>query len=453
MQISKKILFSSVFSVCAALLAQQKAYAKAGDLDAMFGVGGFVSLPTLGAEDTKNLSAVAVQADGKILFGASTLIAGGSGVGLTIGRLMPNGSLDASYGSAGIRSLLPAVHDSQLAVPTRLIYSPTGDAYLLSGSVDVYSPQIFKINLDGVMDTSFGINGVATPPNCEVISCDIEAMRIDNQGRLLVAGVYQTANVSKIYLARLNENGQPDLSFNVTGQADLPQVDASHTAIIQDVNISIDNKIVLTGAVLPVTYVATPPGGAYISRLNSDGSLDNSFASNGVFISILHNRSASDAKVLADGSILVTGALGKQSDASINPRSGLSVWKLTSAGVMDSTFGDHGSAYLPGAGDNYALRIATSSNGKILISGSHNSKGALARFTPQGAVDTSYGAGGVSYVGNAAAIYDMALQADDKAVSVKGYSDTDGVYRTKGGALSVLGISLFGLLFRRRAVG
>src|SRR5439155_10480917 len=61
-----------------------------------FGDGGMVCLDYAGAQGTS----VAVQADGKILVGGKTAQAGGAGFAVV--RLTPEGTLDSAFGTSGL---------------------------------------------------------------------------------------------------------------------------------------------------------------------------------------------------------------------------------------------------------------------------------------------------------------------------------------------------------------
>jgi uncharacterized delta-60 repeat protein len=85
--------------------------------------------------------------------------------------------------------------------------------------------------------------------------------------------------------------------------------------------------------------------------------------------------------VQPDGKIVVPGTSSGQDYA---------VWRLTSAGGLDTTFGRGGTAIADFGGSEYASGGALAPGGKTVVGGD----GKLARFTPAGALDPTFGPGG-----------------------------------------------------------
>lgn len=90
-----------------ALLILHPAVAAPGDLDPSFGAGGTVETP-IGT--TASATGVAVQSDGKIVAGGTSSVRSGNNYlsAFALARYLPNGTLDASFGSGGV-STGPAV--------------------------------------------------------------------------------------------------------------------------------------------------------------------------------------------------------------------------------------------------------------------------------------------------------------------------------------------------------
>ena len=70
----------------------------AGDLDASFGAGGRAIVDTGADEDT---TALALQADGRIIVGGSRLAPGPSATDGLVAVLTPQGALDPGFGGGG----------------------------------------------------------------------------------------------------------------------------------------------------------------------------------------------------------------------------------------------------------------------------------------------------------------------------------------------------------------
>jgi uncharacterized delta-60 repeat protein len=91
-------------------------------------------------------------------------------------------------------------------------------------------------------------------------------------------------------------------------------------------------------------------------------------------------------------------------------------------GQLDPTFGVGGQAQVSFGAESYAEGVATQADGKILVAGTpHESQGfSIARLLPDGALDPTWGEGGVATtpLGEFAYASDVAVQPDGKVVAV-----------------------------------
>lgn len=135
-----------------------------------------------------------------------------------------------------------------------------------------------------------------------------------------------------------------------------------------------------------------------IVRLNSNGSIDSSFAVNGVYR--YSNPVGSDLayhiELLDDGSMILAGSYTSESSNS--------EWlmiKLNSEGAPDLTFGASGvSIFQVDTGLDYIRSLAIATDGKIYAGGFSYKPGfnyrrlVIGRFNPDGSIDTAYGNNG-----------------------------------------------------------
>jgi uncharacterized delta-60 repeat protein len=174
-----------------------------------------------------------------------------------------------------------------------------------------------------------------------------------------------------------------------------------------------DGKILIGGFL--VSYNGVSSGG--IARLNSDGSLDTSFAAVGA---------GADADVCSialqdDGKILIGGYFHNYNGIGRG-----SVARLNSDGSLDTSF------LATGEGAEYPVySVAVQSNGKILIGGQFatyngTSRGRIARLNSDGSLDTSFLATGV---GADQTVYAIALQGDGKILIAGYFTAYNGVSR------------------------
>lgn len=184
---------------------------------------------------------------------------------------------------------------------------------------------------------------------------------------------------------RAQTPGSLDLSFGVNGQTLF-----TSPATVQAVTTQSDNKSVVVGYDT-VSSVST----WVVTRFNSDGTLDTSFGNAGRATPA--TGFAYDVAIDGSGNILVTGstAHGTHSD--------FAVARLTSSGALDPTFGGTGLVVThmsTNSKDGSASKaLALQSDGKIVTAGlafARNSQVyGLARYLTSGALDTSFGSGGI----------------------------------------------------------
>jgi len=158
-----------------------------------------------------------------------------------------------------------------------------------------------------------------------------------------------------------------------------------------------DGKIVCGGSF--TNYNGSPTN--YIVRLNSDGSIDNTFL-NGALYGF--DSTVFSIAIQTDGKILVGGSFTTYNGIGAN-----SIIRLNSDGTIDPTF-----VYGIGANGS-VLAIAIQTDGKIILGGGFaNYNGTLAnyiiRLNTNGSVDGTF----VYGTGFNISVYTIAIQTDDK---------------------------------------
>ncbi|MEN8225873.1 MAG: T9SS type A sorting domain-containing protein, partial [Bacteroidota bacterium] len=152
--------------------------------------------------------------------------------------------------------------------------------------------------------------------------------------KIVLGGITYNGNVNNIMITRYNAYGSIDVGFGDNGIKVL-QFGGSDDWLT-DIAVQSDGKIVAVGH--------TTTGGKtqmIALRLNTDGSLDNSFNTNGMTLidfgpSI--NSYGMSMGILDDGKIIVSGYVRD----SLLSYSHTAMCRLTSTGVPDNTFGDYG---------------------------------------------------------------------------------------------------------------
>lgn len=210
-------------------------------------------------------------------------------------RFDADGGIDNGFGMGGHTHFSGGTGLEQYHFGLRL---PDGKLLIggETGSPTPISGTIVKLNPDGTPDTSFGSGGKAGTGFASSFFYDIA---IDSQGRIVVVGA--ASGASRIAVARLTPNGQPDLSFNGTGRRSF-DLGGSETG--RAVAIQANGKIVIAGET-----DANGDDDMAVIRLNPDGSTDTGFGANGTQIVDFAggDDQANDLLIQPDGSLILVG--------------------------------------------------------------------------------------------------------------------------------------------------
>lgn len=184
--------------------------------------------------------------------------------------------------------------------------------------------------------------------------------------------------------------GSLDATFASNG---IYTLDFGYGDNMNDIKIQPDQKIVCTGVAFNSFYAGT----LKVFRLNPNGTPDNGFGVNGVFSFLTGAETYGyESQILDDGKILVAGL-------AMDPffYSDIFLLRINTNGTLDTTFGNNGftvTSYSPR--DDMAYGLAVQPDGKILIAGemtdtiNYKSNPSIVRFTEDGFVDSTYAVNG-----------------------------------------------------------
>ena len=181
----------------------------------------------------------------------------------------------------------------------------------------------------GKQDSSFGETGVLIKQSFEVIYGFIDMSVLKNDNILVCSWYYRASEFNRgiIVLDRYLPNGAVDSSFGNNGTIELPSKLQPKSIAVQK-----DGKIVVTG-----DYDYYRLG---ILRFMPDGQIDSSFAINGLYIdNNLYRQYASDIAVQPDGKIVVSGYYEFDPDRGIIYPT---LTRLNEDGTLDDSFGEKG---------------------------------------------------------------------------------------------------------------
>ena len=240
-----------------------------GIIDNSFGDYGLV-IDSLTA-DTGQGQDVIIQEDGKIIL-VGSLEVGVDDEAFVLARYTPEGNLDTTFGTDGlvITNLSPQKYDQLTAVALQ-----EDNKILVAGSSDIYGDYDFYVaryRTDGSLDSSFDEDGWLTT-DFGVGDDYAYAMALQLDGKILVAGAVEEPtdfHYQDFALVRYLPDGSLDAGFGTGGKVTVNFGTASYA---YDAALQPDGRIVVVGMAYPSLAVA---------RLNPDGSLDTSFAADGM---------------------------------------------------------------------------------------------------------------------------------------------------------------------------
>ena len=291
-----------------------------GYIDTSFSVGSAFNSTT---------RTIDIQSDNKILIAGEFTSYSGVSKNEVI-RLNTDGSIDNSF-SIGV-GFDNDVIASSIQSDGKILFGGNFTSY--SG---VSTPGLIRLNTNGYIDTTFN-NGTGLGFGASVI-------KLQSDGKILVGGSFTSySGVPKNNIVRLNTDGYIDTTFNIGNGFTFGGPTCIETQS--------DGKILVGGDFLFYSGVSKNR----IIRLNTDGSIDNSF-----IIGTGFNISVFEIKQQADGKILVIGGFTTYQGISCN-----GIVRLNSDGSRDTSFN-------MGTGFNStakAISIEILQNGKILVGGS-----------------------------------------------------------------------------------
>src|SRR5438105_2766982 len=257
---------------------------------------------------------------------------------------------------------------------------------------NIYKFVVGRVNADGSLDTTFGGTGIVTT-SFSTGSDRAYAVGLQADGKIVVAGSASAGSALVFAVARYLTDGTLDAGFGSSGKTTVsfgsskgnsPQTSDTEA---RSVAIQADGKIVVAGF--------AGSNGA-LARLNSSGSLDSSFGSGGKVTSSVGGPTIALA-LQVDGKMLIGGSTSSR-------KTGLdfAVSRYNANGSVDTTFGSGGIATADFSGFDDRIRaLAVDASNNIVAAGyARNGSGivysnfGVARFTPAGVLDSTFGTGG-----------------------------------------------------------
>lgn len=228
----------------------------------------------------------------------------------------------------------------------------------------------------GSLDPSFGTAGVV---KTNILGGDnLRDIAVQDDGKIIAVGA---SGVNDFTITRYTANGVLDPTFNGDG---INFVDLGGTNdVASAVEVQTNGKIVVTGSL--------GNGSCGIIRINSNGTLDTTFDTDGKLI--LTSFECPTLAIQADGKIVLAGrTLG------VSPVS-LKLARLNVNGSLDPTFSTDGIVLTSVEANNNSLsKVEIQADGKIVGAGHVNDAGksVVVRYNTDGSLDPTFSGDGIA---------------------------------------------------------
>ena len=390
----------------------------AGSLDPTFGANGTISgtIDTGNGPDLSDASAVAVEPNGDIIVVGLVARPHSSNSTalptLAARRYLPNGTLDTTFGTGGQVDVPAPTGYEGAETPHNVVIEPNGDiVFATTYSIQITAPVeafpggdvpdesvVARLTSTGQLDSGFGTNGQAVTGTDSYL----DAVAVEPDGKIVVAGSIggPLSSGPAPEVVRLTTSGALDTSFNAAGKLPLPLSSSPAYAGVGSlvaVQVASNGQIDVAG----VAGLGAPAGeNAIVERINGNGTLDTSYARNGVASFFGSNTlqgfvNVADMALETGGSVVLVGDVRDQAF----------VLQVNPAGVRFDPASPISNPTSPPLNVTYTS-VAVQPDGKIVVGGStldpnisslppsQNTSALVDRYLATGAFDPSFGVSG-----------------------------------------------------------
>ena len=364
----KKLLFLLSF-----IGLQQFSFGQAGAYDLTFANAGFGTYMP-GTLNDLGYSIAGLQDSSMYVLSAARINNITSSV---VMHIKENGSIDSAFGDTGraIMQYGTSIYMYSMALQTDGKIVATGLSYVTTSDANFIT---CRINTDGTIDSTFGINGFAEY-SFGTSEDATNTVKVLSNGDILVGG-YSRQPTKHATIVKYTQDGIVDSTFGVNGVLIITNAGASTDQIT-----SIDE--LADGSIVAVGYKTFSTGGnsAIAIRIDNSGNLL------GGIVNISSGSDSRASAVLSDGYQYYV--VGNNSVSTF-------LTKLDTSGVAVTSFNNGNFVSVNGGGAvNYLAGITRQWDGKIVVCGSAGQTNftrgwMIARYNSNGLIDPTFGLNG-----------------------------------------------------------
>ncbi len=278
------------------------------------------------------------------------------------------------------------------------------------------------------LDNSFATNGILTDTEGGFSRKTL----IQPDGKIVLAGYSGSGNERRFITIRYNEDGSRDNTFGTNGKVE--ESFGGLDARCFDAELLGDGKMVLFGNINPVS--GSQERNVVVLKLNTDGSVDNTFGTNGIstFSVQSGNDFVNSALVQPDGKLVIVGRtriLDTYQDDGF-------VVRLNADGSLDNSFGTNGILVFDSGfqKSEILLTVSLANDGSIIAGGTYYPGGGspnhslVVKVTPGGQLDPSFDTDGIyanNFTGSDEDIYSLYVDQVNNDIYTAVYESVTGV--------------------------
>lgn len=295
-------------------------------------------------------------------------ICGNTGTGSNtyayVSKLKANGQIDITFGNAGY------VAFTTYFTFNDMVFEPGTQKIIVTGMKSVTKSTIARLHANGFMDASFGTLGsteVASGNSSTYYQ--IEDIHIDYSNKYVITGKYYTTmgipTFTQVVVMRYETDGSLDHSFDTDGKVFLNSAATGSYEEGRKIFATINNDYYICCG----SYVNGSNWNYGLVKLQSNGLVDHSFGSNGWRIYDLTNQGETEvllnAEMMSNGNILMTGNQGSGDTVHF------ALLMVKPDGTVDHTFAPNGLfMHIFGTNNNSSSSgLALTQDGKLFLSG------------------------------------------------------------------------------------
>jgi uncharacterized delta-60 repeat protein len=297
--------------------------------------------------------------------------------------------LDLTFGDAG-RVSIPVGGNGQ---GEGVVIQPSGQivtaGWRTVGSGIDTDFALTRTNTDGTLDTGFGTGGIATTDLGGPDDQALDAALLPDNG-IVAVGRTDALGILKTTFGVVRYLPDGTPNTNFGTGGIVTTPFFGKGAAANAVAVQSDGKIVVAGFADQASGINSDFA---LARYNADGTLDQSFDGDGIVTTDLSGQD-DDARAVAvqpDGKIVVAGTAGED----------IAVARYMPNGKLDTTFGNGGFKVTDLGSVDVATGVALTPSGQILLAGytigaKLNNDFLLARYSTNGSLDTTFGTNGTT---------------------------------------------------------